>query len=59
MAYFQHRRFILRDASLRDVPQDEVWDLMVRSRALRGVSNHEADGGLAFKRAKRPLFKSE
>src|SRR5665213_2272284 len=31
--------------------------LMVRSRALRGVSNHEADGGLAFKRAKWPLFK--
>jgi hypothetical protein len=43
--------FILRDASLRDAPREEDFfprmgcqTLMVRSRALRGVSNHEAAG---------------
>jgi hypothetical protein len=45
--------FILRDASLRDAPQDKAsyevsWTLMVRSRALRGVSNHEASDGVVY-----------
>jgi hypothetical protein len=39
----QSRGFILRDASLRDAPQDEVLQtLMVRSAATARVSNHEA-----------------
>ena len=50
--------FILRDASLRDAPQDEdsYQTLMVRSRALRGVSNHEAAGKATTTRVnwKRP-----
>src|SRR6185437_7111784 len=50
--------FILRDASLRDAPLDEdsYQTLMVRSRALRGVSNHEAAGKATTTRVnwKRP-----
>jgi hypothetical protein len=40
---FQTGGFILRDASLRAAPQDEVLQtLMVRSAAKPRVSNHEA-----------------
>jgi hypothetical protein len=40
----QSRGFILRDASLRGAPQDEVLQtLMVRSAATPRVSNHPFD----------------
>jgi hypothetical protein len=54
------RGFILRDASLSDAPQDEVFfpdevcqTLMVRSAAAPRVSNHEASGEATMTREKR------
>jgi hypothetical protein len=64
-AFANFNGFILRDASLRDAPQDEDSDLMVRSASRRQVyvacvnlatmrvSNHETTGEALMIRANR------
>jgi hypothetical protein len=48
LTLFQSGDFILRDASLRDAPQDEVLDPHGEEPASPRVSNHEAIGECAF-----------